>query len=399
MKPIQLLHPRFSRTPRFSSLPPLGIYIHLPWCVRRCPYCDFNAHVAPDSLPEEAFFAALKADLEQALPDIWGRTVQSIFFGGGTPSLMSAEFIHRVLSMVRAYVMLNPAAEITLEANPGASEAARFAGYAQAGVNRLSVGVQSFDDQVLQKIGRIHDARQAHAALQAALAAVPHVNVDLMYALPGQSVEDCLQGVQTAIDSGATHLSIYHLMIEPNTVFAKYTPPLPSEEEGALMHDQIIEAVEKAGFEHYEVSAFAKNGDYGWHNINYWSFGDYLGIGPGAHSKISFPDRIVRQVRLSNPNSWMTAVHQGTHIAEQHTLQAEDIPFEFMLNALRLKKGVPYEYFPERTGFSPQLLSKPLQQAVAKGLMADRFDRLQATELGWRFLTDLQAMFLPDPST
>lgn len=399
MKPIQVLHPQFSRTPRFATLPPLGIYIHLPWCVRRCPYCDFNAHVAPEVLPEEAFFNALKADLEQALPDIWGRTVQSIFFGGGTPSLMSAEFIHKVLSTVRSYVMLNPAAEITLEANPGASEAERFAGYAQAGVNRLSIGVQSFNDEVLKKIGRIHDARQGQAALQAALQAVDRVNVDLMYALPGQSAEDCLTGVRTALDSGATHLSIYHLMIEPNTVFAKYTPPLPSEEEGAVMHDQIIEAVIAAGFEHYEVSAFAKNEHYGWHNINYWSFGDYLGIGPGAHSKISFPDRIVRMARLSNPNSWMAAVHKGEHVAERTEVQAADIPFEFMLNALRLRNGVPFEYFSERTGFSSQLINKSVQQAIDKRLMADRLDRLQATELGWRFLTDLQALFLPTHST
>lgn len=395
MKPIQVLHPSFSRSPRFATLPPLSIYIHLPWCVRRCPYCDFNAHVAPDNLPEQAFFEALKADLEQALPEIWGRTVQSVFFGGGTPSLMSAEFIHKVLSLVRAYVMLNPDAEITMEANPGASEAGRFAGYAQAGVNRLSIGVQSFDDAVLEKIGRIHDADQARQALRAALQAVERVNVDLMYALPGQSAEDCIRGVQEAIDSGATHLSIYHLMIEPNTVFAKYTPALPSEEEGALMHDQIIAAVRQAGFEHYEVSAFARQEHYGWHNINYWSFGDYLGIGPGAHSKISFPNRIERMVRLSNPGSWMAAVHKGKHITERYEVTAKDIPFEFMLNALRLKKGVPFEYFSERTGFSSQLIHKTVQQAIDQGLMVDRLDKLQATEQGWRFLTDLQTLFLP----
>ena|SRR5690625_1074025 len=401
MKPIQMLRPQTSQRPRFTSLPPLGLYIHLPWCVRRCPYCDFNAHVAPDVLPEKEFLQALQHDLEAALPDIWGRNVQSVFFGGGTPSLFSADFIHQVLSMVRAYLPLVPMAEVTLEANPGASEAERFKAYGQAGVNRLSIGAQSFNDEVLQRIGRIHTAQEARAAIEAAQQAVERINIDLMVALPGQTVEDCLQGVQTAIATGATHLSIYQLMIEPNTVFAKYPPKLPSDEDSAAMHDGIIEAVTGAGFEHYEVSAFAKAQQYGTHNYNYWSFGDYLGIGPGAHSKISFPDKILRMVRLSNPQSWLQAAQagQGKQIAQRYGVTAKEVPFEFMLNVLRLREGVPSEYFPTRTGLSSQLISKQVQQAIDKGLLCDRIDRLQATDLGWRFLTDLQTLFLPDENS
>lgn len=395
---VQFISPRHQHRPRFTTLPPLSLYIHLPWCVRRCPYCDFNAHVAPRVIPEQEFLQALRLDLERALPEIWGRTVQTVFFGGGTPSLMSADFIHQVLSMVRAHLPLTPGAEITLEANPGASEAQRFYDYGQAGVTRLSIGVQSFDDQVLQAIGRIHDAGQARQAIEAALKAVEQVNIDLMYALPGQQIENCLQGVQEAIDTGATHLSIYHLMLEPNTVFAKYPPILPSEEESSIMHDRIIALVEQAGFEHYEVSAFAKKGRYGQHNLNYWSFGDYLGIGPGAHSKISFPDKITRAVRLSNPVSWMTAAlaKEKSPLAEQYTVPTPELPFEFMLNALRLKKGVPFEYFPGHTGLNSQIIAQPWRKAIDKGLMADRLDRLQATDLGWRFLTDLQTMFLTE---
>lgn len=395
---IQLVRLHKNEQPRFSILPPLSIYVHLPWCIRRCPYCDFNAHVAPSSIPEDNFFNALQADLEQALPHIWGRSVQSVFFGGGTPSLMSAEFIYRILSTIRAYVPLHPGAEITLEANPGASEAERFIEYGQAGVNRLSIGVQSFNDDLLKNIGRIHNADEALAAVQAAKKAVDSVNIDLMYALPNQEVTDCLEGVKKAIDTKVTHLSIYHLMLEPNTVFAKYPPELPSEEESHLMHDQIIETVQQAGFEHYEVSAFAKDKHYGQHNLNYWSFGDYLGIGPGAHSKISFPNKILRQARLSNPNSWMQAAKEknGRHIANSSEIRSQELPFEFMLNALRLKKGVPFEYFTARTGVSSQLISKTVQSAIQKGLMYDRIDRLQATTLGWRFLTDLQMMFLSD---
>jgi|SRR5690625_5145964 len=396
MKSIQLLDPQSSKQPSFSVLPPLGLYIHLPWCVRRCPYCDFNAHVAPEVLPEEEFFRALQIDLEQALPDIWGRSVISVFFGGGTPSLMSAEFIDRVISMLRAYLPLAPGAEITLEANPGASEAQRFMAYGQAGVNRLSIGVQSFNDEVLKKIGRIHNSAQAQQAIDAAQKAVDRVNIDLMYALPGQSLDDCLQGVKRALDSGVSHLSIYQLMIEPNTVFAKYPPELPAEEDSAAMHDQIIETVTNAGFEHYEVSAFAKHKHYGTHNMNYWSFGDYLGIGPGAHSKISFPNNITRIVRTRNPQVWIeqTLQGQGKQITERREVIADELPFEFMLNVLRLKEGVPYEYFPARAGIGGQWISKTVQKAIDKGLMEDRFDRLCATELGWRFLTDLQTMFL-----
>lgn len=382
--------------PLLSSLPPLALYIHVPWCVRKCPYCDFNSHQMPETLPEAAYLAALKADLEQALPLIWGRSVVSVFIGGGTPSLLSAAAIDEMLSMLRAYLPLQPTAEITLEANPGTVEAARFKAYSQSGINRISLGIQSFDDKALHALGRVHDAAQAKAAIGFALDAVERVNIDVMYALPQQTVQAALLDINTALSFNTSHLSLYHLSLEPNTVFAKYPPVLPSDDESAIMQDALIQLTAEHGYVHYEVSAYAKPGFQATHNKNYWEFGDYLGIGPGAHTKLSFHDRIIRQSRLRNPQRWMdqAIINDGSHLAENHLVEAQDLPFEFMLNALRLREGVPASYFEERTGQALTTILPTIRRAIAKGLMDPHPSRIKASDLGWRFLTDLQEMFL-----
>lgn len=379
-----------------NSLPPLALYIHVPWCVRKCPYCDFNSHQTPDILPEAQYLEALKADLEQALPLIWGRPIVSVFIGGGTPSLLSGAAVADMLSMVRAYLPLLPTAEITLEANPGTVEAHKFKAYGQAGVNRLSLGIQSFNDHALHALGRIHDSAQAKAAIGFALDAVERVNLDVMYALPQQSVEHALEDIKTALSYDTKHLSLYHLTLEPNTVFAKYPPVLPNDDDSALMQDAIIELTAEHGYEHYEVSAYAKPSYQAEHNRNYWEFGDYLGIGPGAHSKLSFPDRILRQSRLRNPQTWMeqALLAQSGHLAEHKIVELDDLPFEFMLNALRLRDGVPADYFEDRTGQPLTKIVPTIRKAIEKGLIDPHPSRIRTTDLGWRFLTDVQEMFL-----
>jgi len=379
-----------------TSLPPLSVYVHVPWCVRKCPYCDFNSHAAPAELPERAYLDALRADLEQALPSVWGRQVVSVFLGGGTPSLLSAAGLDELLAMLRACLNLLPDAEITMEANPGTAEAGRFRDYAASGVNRLSLGVQSFDDAQLKKLGRIHDAAQARAAIEMAQRAVGRINLDLMFALPGQDLAACLDDVRQALSFGTEHLSLYHLTLEPNTVFAKYPPELPDDDASAAMQDAVEAALETAGLLRYEVSAYARPGARCRHNLNYWEFGDYLGLGPGAHGKLSFHDRIVREARLRSPDSWMAgaAARDGSHIAETRTVGAGELPFEFMLNVLRLKDGVAAASFQERTGLSLAAIAQPLQSAAARGLLDPDPTRLRATALGWRFLNDLQEIFL-----
>ncbi|MFC0659861.1 radical SAM family heme chaperone HemW [Eoetvoesiella caeni] len=379
-----------------SSLPPLSLYVHVPWCVRKCPYCDFNSHEAKGTVPEEQYLAALRADLEQALPLIWGRQVVSIFIGGGTPSLLSASAVDQMLAMFRAYLNLWPQAEITMEANPGTVEAARFKEYASSGINRISLGIQSFNDSALQALGRIHDSKQACAAIDIAQNAVQRVNLDIMFALPRQTVDACAQDLRQAMSFQTEHLSLYHLTLEPNTVFAKFPPPVPDDDTGAAMQEMIAEATQEAGWERYEVSAYAKPGARCLHNVNYWEFGDYLGIGPGAHGKLSFHDRIVRQARLKNPQAWMDkAVRMdGSHLAQNSQVMPDELPFEFMLNALRLKHGVPASSFTERTGLSLMAIMPALDRAVAKGLLSPDPGRLQATEHGWRFLNDLLSEFL-----
>ena len=382
--------------PRLSALPPLSVYVHVPWCVRKCPYCDFNSHEQPAVLPEARYLDALQSDLEQALPDIWGRQVHTVFIGGGTPSLLSAEGIDRLLAMLRSHLNLWPDAEITLEANPGTAEAERFMFYAASGVNRISLGIQSFDDAKLLALGRVHDARQARAAIDMAQRAVGRVNLDLMFALPGQTLAQCEQDAREALSFGTEHLSMYHLTFEPNTVFAKYPPAVPDDELSCDMQETIVSLAQGGGFERYEVSAFAKPGARARHNMNYWEFGDYLGIGPGAHGKLSFHDRIERQTRQRHPENWMRAAlaRDATHITQRRQLKTAELPFEFMLNALRLEKGVASSLYTERCGLPIASMNKALLLATQKGLLVDDPLRLQATELGWRFLNELQALFL-----
>ena len=383
------------RAPTFAALPPLALYIHIPWCIRKCPYCDFNSHERRGEIPEARYADALIADLEFALPSIWGRRVGSVFFGGGTPSLFSAEAIDRILAGVRARVPLAPDAEVTLEANPGTFERVKFGGFKAAGINRLSLGVQSFNPEHLRGLGRVHDAREARAAAAAALEIFGNVNLDLMYALPGQTVEQAREDVGAALEFAPPHLSFYHLTIEPNTLFHRYPPSLPDDDGAAEIGDAVETALTEAGYRHYETSAFAKRGSECRHNLNYWRFGDYLGIGAGAHSKLSFRERIVRQVRHRQPAQYLEAVERATPLAEEREVARSEVGFEFMLNALRLDDGVPLALFAERTGFPPTIVGGEIEAAERRGLLARDHEWIRPTPLGRRFLNDLQALFLP----
>ena len=386
------------RRPRFATLPPLAVYVHIPWCLRKCPYCDFNSHeikgAADGTPPEDAYVDALVADLESALPSVWGRRVGTVFIGGGTPSLFSAAAIDRLLAAIRARLPLAPDAEITLEANPGTFERAKFAGFRAAGVNRLSLGIQSFDPDHLRALGRVHDEREARAAAEAALAIFGNVNLDLMYALPGQTVAGAEADLAAALALGPPHLSFYHLTIEPNTLFHRYPPALPDDDTAADIEDAVHAVLAGAGYRHYETSAYALDGRECRHNRNYWQFGDYLGIGAGAHSKLSFADRIVRQVRWKQPTQYLDAVAQGRPVMEEHEVARDDVGFEFMLNALRLTDGVPASLFAVRTGFSLAIVQHGLADAVRRGLLDADPASLRPTVLGRRFLNDLQQLFL-----
>ncbi|WP_310447843.1 radical SAM family heme chaperone HemW [Thiobacillus sp.] len=377
-----------------TTQPPLSLYIHLPWCVRKCPYCDFNSH-ALQTLPEAAYIDALLLDLEQALPDIWGRRIHTVFFGGGTPSLFSAEGIDRILTGVRTLTPLMPGAEITLEANPNTVEAAKFAGFRAAGVNRVSLGIQSFNPRHLQALGRIHDDREARRAAELAATHFDTFNLDLMYALPGQTLAEALADIDTALGFQPPHVSAYHLTLEPNTPFGHTAPPnLPDDDVAADMQLAIEARLGEAGMQHYETSAYARPHHASRHNLNYWQFGDYLGIGAGAHSKLSFHDRILRQMRTKHPQQYMDAVGQGTHIADVRTLTRGDLPFEFMMNALRLNEGVPAALFEARTGLPLIVCTEALEKARARGLLLPDAARLQPSLQGQRFLNDLLELFL-----
>ena len=389
---------RYMRTGILSlaALPPLSLYVHLPWCLKKCPYCDFNSHEAKGEVAQERYLDALCADLEAALPFIWGRRVQTIFIGGGTPSLFAPAAIDRLIADIRARLPLEPGCEITLEANPGTFERERFHGYRAAGVTRLSVGVQSFDDVKLAALGRVHDAAQALAAVEEARAAFDTFNIDLMYALPGQSLAEFETDLATALALEPPHLSIYHLTLEPNTVFAKFPPKgLPDDDTAFDMLDLITARAGAAGLERYEVSAFARPGHRCEHNLNYWQFGDYLGIGAGAHSKLTFPHRVVRQTRVRDPGRYMDRALAGHAITQDEEVPRHQLPFEFMLNAMRLKAGFELMRFSERTGLSLAALQKGLDQAERQGLIARDFARAWPTERGFDFLSDLQALFLP----
>jgi oxygen-independent coproporphyrinogen-3 oxidase len=386
------------QTPHFAALPPLALYIHIPWCLKKCPYCDFNSHERRGEIPEARYVDALLADLELALPSIWGRRVHTVFFGGGTPSLFAPESIDRILAGVRARVALAPDAEITLEANPGTFERARFADFKAAGINRLSVGVQSFEPKFLHALGRVHDADEARAAAAAAIEIFGNVNLDLMYALPGQTLADAQSDLDEALRFSPPHLSFYHLTIEPNTLFHRYPPALPDDETAADIEDAIAATLGAAGYLHYETSAYARPGHECRHNVNYWRFGDYLGIGAGAHSKLSFQQRVVRQVRHKQPQQYIEEAERGSPLAEDRTVERNEIGFEFMLNALRLTEGVPVALFAERTGFPLTLVQKALDEAERRGLIVRDHQHIRPTPLGQRFLNDLQAIFLPAAS-
>lgn len=377
-----------------AALPPLSLYIHFPWCVRKCPYCDFNSHEAKGELPEKEYLDAVRLDLEQSLPMIWGRKIHTVFIGGGTPSLMSAAGLDRLLSDVRTLLPLELDAEITMEANPGTFEAERFRSYRDSGVNRLSIGIQSFNGAHLKALGRIHDEAEALRAVEIARGTFDNFNLDLMFALPGQTLDEARRDLSTALSFAPPHLSMYHLTMEPNTVFAKYPPVLPDDDTSADMQDLILEATAAAGYQHYEVSAYARPGQRAKHNLNYWQFGDYLGIGAGAHSKISFPHRVLRQARYKQPGSFIEAAKRGNPVQEEHEIARGDMGFEFMLNALRLTEGFDPNLFGERTGMNIGAITKALNEAEAKGLLYRDHKLIKPTELGQRFLNDLQEMFL-----
>lgn len=384
--------------PVLSAPPPLSLYVHFPWCVRKCPYCDFNSHTTRGggAIPEAAWIDAVIADLQAALPQVWGRRVHSIFFGGGTPSLMSAAGLDRLLTAIRMLLPLDPLAEITLEANPGTVEAGRFRAYRAAGVNRLSLGIQSFDDAMLARIGRIHGGDEARRAVDTALAHFERVNLDLMYALPGQTPAMALDDLRRAIASGAGHLSCYHLTLEPNTPFAHDPPALPDDDAAADMQQAIEDTLAQAGFGHYETSAFARAGQQCVHNLNYWTFGDYLGIGPGAHGKLSSHEGIRREMRHKHPARYLEGAARGDFIQEAREVGTAELPFEFMMNALRLTAGVPSHLFAARTGLPLEAVAGELRQARARGLLEPADAGIRPTPQGRRFLNDLLQVFLDD---
>ena len=383
-----------SQAVSFQALPPLSLYIHIPWCARKCPYCDFNSHEVRGNLPEQQYVAALIRDLELALPLIWGRKVYTVFFGGGTPSLLSGKSVEQILRSVRMLLPLDLGAEITLEANPGTVEAARFAAYRDVGVNRLSMGIQSFSDTHLQAMGRIHTADEAMRAIIVAQQHFENVNLDLMYALPKQRLDEALQDVRSALTFSPQHLSCYHLTLEPNTQFYRNPPTLPDDETGGEMQQKVEEMLAAQGYQHYETSAFAQPQHRAKHNLNYWKFGDYLGIGAGAHSKLSFPDKVLRQARYKQPKAYMEQVSKDAPIQTEQQVSSDELGFEFMMNALRLNQGFDSVLFSERTSLNLLSVQRELSQAERRGLLLRDHQRIAPTKLGQRFLNDLLEIFL-----
>ena len=397
MQPVTFA-PHAGQSPRLTALPPLSLYIHIPWCLKKCPYCDFNSHEARGEVPESRYVEAVIADLEASVPKVWGRRVHSIFLGGGTPSLFSPRSIDRLLTAARTLLPVEADAEVTLEANPGTFEQVKFREFRGAGVNRLSVGIQSFDGARLKAIGRVHDALEAWRAAEIAMATFGNVNLDLMYALPGQNVDGALTDIRAAVAFAPPHISAYHLTVEPNTLFHRYPPELPGDDEAAAMQEALEAELGAAGYENYETSAFARPGSRSRHNLNYWRFGDYLGVGAGAHSKLSFPDRIVREMRHRQPAAYQQHAHGGDAIQEAHELGPADIAFEFMMNALRLTEGFAPALFAERTGLALAAVEGPLERAQAAGLLERNAFAIRPTPRGRRFLNDLLGLFLPVPA-
>ncbi len=383
-----------SQSVKFQALPPLSLYIHIPWCVRKCPYCDFNSHEGRGDLPEREYVAALMRDLEMALPQIWGRKVYTVFLGGGTPSLLSGESIAEIVRNVRMLLPLDLGAEITLEANPGTVEATRFAEYRDAGINRLSIGIQSFNDAHLTALGRIHSADDAKRAIEIAQQHFENINFDLMYALPQQTLAQAMQDVETALSFAPQHLSCYHLTLEPNTLFHHSPPVLPDDDASAEMQQHIETLLATHGYQHYETSAFAQLNRRSKHNLNYWKFGDYLGIGAGAHSKLSFPDKVIRQARYKQPQEYMRQVAQGASVQTEQQVASGDLAFEFMMNTLRLNEGFDSTLFAERTSLSLLSIQRKLAEAEARGLLKRDHLRIAPTQQGQRFLNDLLGIFL-----
>lgn len=389
-----------SQSPKLNSLPPLSLYIHIPWCLKKCPYCDFNSHEIRgegSQAPEEEYVAVLIRDLEFALQDVWGRRLNSVFFGGGTPSLFSAKAIDAILTAVRTLLPLEHFAEVTLEANPGTFEAQKFADFRAAGINRLSIGIQSFNAQHLKALGRVHNDQEAHRAVDIALKNFDNINLDLMYALPGQTLEEAQADIEMACSLGVTHISAYHLTLEPNTLFHRFPPNLPDDEQAAAMQEMIEQTTASHQYRNYETSAFARAGKESRHNMNYWLFGDYLGIGAGAHSKISFADKIVRQMRTKQPKEYLAKANAVESLIQtQQILTPADRGFEFMMNALRLTGGFETAVFQERTGLPISAVQKQLDEAEQRGLLVHDNHRIKPTVLGRRFLNDLLQLFLPE---
>ncbi|PUE25257.1 radical SAM family heme chaperone HemW [Limnohabitans sp. Jir72] len=400
MNPLDPVHAMRPGVLQLNALPPLSLYVHLPWCLKKCPYCDFNSHEFRSgddaASTQDAYINALFADLEASLPLIWGRSIQTVFLGGGTPSLFDPEAIDRLVGGIRARVRLAPDAEVTMEANPGTFEKDRFKAFRQAGITRLSIGVQSFDNAHLKALGRVHDRDQALAAVTEAAQVFDTFNLDLMYALPGQTLAGLTQDIQTALAFAPPHISIYHLTIEPNTVFAKFPPTLPEDDLAYEMMDRITELTSAQGLSRYEVSAYAKPGHQCAHNLNYWQFGDYLGIGAGAHSKLSFAHRVVRQVRYREPALYMQQAMKGEPVTQNTEVSRQDLPFEYMLNALRLREGFVLSDYVDRTGLALTSIQKGLQEAERLGLIDRDLHRVWPTERGFDFLSDLQALFLSE---
>lgn len=381
-----------------SSLPPLSLYIHIPWCIKKCPYCDFNSHVyKAGELPEDEYIDALVLDLEQSLPDIWGRRVQSIFIGGGTPSLFSDKAIRRLINTIRSLVSLSPFAEITMEANPGVLDINYLAGYANSGVNRLSFGIQSFNDKHLTSLGRVHTAKEAKRAIKYAKEYFTNINLDIIYGIPEQTIASATTDIQIACEFGVEHISAYNLTLEPNTYFYNNVPDnLPDNDTCYAMQDEINKVLDNAGFKHYEVSAYARDGLYSQHNINYWQFGDYLGIGAGAHSKLSFCNKITRQVRHKHPSKYLSSVKLNQHIMHDKVVELAELPLEFAMNAFRLREGFSGKLFVAHTGLSLSVILPQLELAKNRGFIEMSNGIIRSTELGNNFLNELLLIFTKD---
>lgn len=381
----------------FTEYPPLSLYVHFPWCVRKCPYCDFNSHEARGDIPERNYLEALTADLEQHAPDIWGRSVETIFFGGGTPSLISADGLDYLTGKIRAIVKLEPTAEITLEANPGTSDESRFERYREAGVNRLSLGVQTFNDKQLQTLGRIHDSAHAMQACERAVSAgFDNFNIDLMHGLPDQTEANAASDIRQAIALQPTHISYYQLTLEPNTLFAARPPSLPNEDQLAAIQSAGQTLLADAGYQQYEVSAYALARRQCQHNLNYWTFGDYLGIGAGAHSKLSFPanNQIVRHSKQKHPQQYLKLAHSAERIQASQAVTETEARFEFMMNALRLNNGFSPAQFEQCTGETLHVLTKTLIAAERDGLLLREPERIAATARGLQYLDTLLERFM-----